>query len=204
MAGVSFGSSPDVTVVGGTTPQANGTNTDGVATSSTGAVPTADFMYVFNGTTWDRVREGAALGSLMVNNPTAANLFATVIQGTSPWVVSGNVGVAGPVTVVETGQPTPTTSLAAQSAVQNGTVQDDGGMRAHHTLVVTTSAGVSAGTVVLQLSQDNVNWFTGVTISTSTANNVYAVDVTGAFRYSRAAITTSITGGTITATIASV
>lgn len=33
---------------------------------------------VYNGTTWDRVRAGTATGSLLVNNPTAANLLATV------------------------------------------------------------------------------------------------------------------------------
>lgn len=33
---------------------------------------------VFNGTTWDRVRAGTATGSILINNPTAANFLATV------------------------------------------------------------------------------------------------------------------------------
>lgn len=33
--------------------------------------------YVFNGTNWDRMREGTTPGSILVNNPTAANLLVT-------------------------------------------------------------------------------------------------------------------------------
>jgi hypothetical protein len=153
----------------------------------TTALISDSYNSVFNGTTWDRMRSGTATGSVLVNNPTAANFQATV---------TGVVALGG--------TTSPTTSLSAQSAVQNGAVLDDGSMRTHHTIVVTTSAGVSAGAVQLQVSQDNANWFPGVTISVTNANTVYSADVTGAFRYSRASISTVITGGTISATIASV
>lgn len=38
---------------------------------------------VYNGTTWDRLRSGTATGSVVVNNATAANLNATVVQATA-------------------------------------------------------------------------------------------------------------------------
>lgn len=145
-----------------------------------------------------------------VNSAQSGAWTVTANQGTSPWVVSGtvNVGntvtVTGSVTTTATGMASPTTSLNAQSTVQNGTVLDDGGMREHHTITLISGAGVSSGTVIFQTSMDNTNWFNAVTFSTTTASVVASADVVGAFRYSRAAITVAITGGTVTALIASV
>jgi hypothetical protein len=42
--------------------------------------------FIFNGSTWDRIRSGTATGSVLVNNPTAANLNATVV-GTGTFAV---------------------------------------------------------------------------------------------------------------------
>jgi hypothetical protein len=48
---------------------------------------------VYNGTTWDRLRSGTATGSALVNNPTAANLNATVV-GTGTFVTQSTVSQA--------------------------------------------------------------------------------------------------------------
>lgn len=155
---------------------------------------------IYNGATWDRMREATADGVAATGLQADGNM---VFNGTT-WdrMRSGTPTGSGLVSVG--GSSTPTTSLNAQSTVQNGTVLDSGSARTHNTIVVITSAGVSAGTVQIQVSQDNTNWFVGASISTTAASTIYSTDVVGAFRYARAAISVAITGGTITATLASV
>jgi hypothetical protein len=110
----------------------------------------------------------------------------------------------------------PVASLVAQSAIQSGVMLDNTGVRNNHSLVVTCTAGVTAGGVVqLWGSQDNVNWFgvlnnaatpVIVAITTTTAGVVVtniATAVLTPIRYLRAQITTAISGGTITAYVAS-
>jgi hypothetical protein len=103
----------------------------------------------------------------------------------------------------------PVQSLSAVSATGPGVVLDNEGVRNNHNLVVVTGAGVSAGTVILQGSQDGVNWFpfptTPVSISTVAANAIYAPAAPNLYpvRYLRANITVAITGGTISAWVAS-
>jgi hypothetical protein len=103
----------------------------------------------------------------------------------------------------------PLASLTAVSAIQNGVVLDNQGVRNNHSLVVTTSAGVSGGgPVIMQGSQDGVNWITAPLVSigslTTAATFLGTVVSLTPLRYLRAAIiTANITGGTITAYIAS-
>jgi hypothetical protein len=99
---------------------------------------------------------------------------------------------------------TPITSLSAVSATGAGTVLDGLSIRAFAVLVVSSSAGVSAGSVQLQGSLDAINWYPlGTAISTVTASTVYTpiVDASGYSRYVRANVATAITGGTISATV---
>ena len=107
------------------------------------------------------------------------------------------VTIGGPTTATQT-------IAAGTSGLTTGTVLDNGSMRTNHTLVVTTSAGVTNGVVTLLVSQDNTNFFKAATITTNTASTVLAVNFVGAFRYVRGDITTAITGGTVGATIASI
>jgi hypothetical protein len=58
------------------------------AMSGVNAAPVYNFGMLFNGMTYDRMREGTDSGSLLVNSPTAANFKVTTTQGTSPWVDS--------------------------------------------------------------------------------------------------------------------
>lgn len=106
-------------------------------------------------------------------------------------MASSNVGVA-PQTVL--------------SAVSTGTGSFDFDV-AHttHSMVVTSGAGVSAGVVNLELSHDGTNWYApgSNTVSTTAANTVYGVTVTFPARFVRARVSTSITGGTVTASVAS-
>lgn len=96
-------------------------------------------------------------------------------------------------------------SLSGVSATGAGVVLDNGASKAFHGIIVTTGAGVSAGTVVLQGSHDGVNWFTtGASVSTTSASAVLsAAAVNFPYQYVRANVTVAITGGTISATVAS-
>lgn len=101
----------------------------------------------------------------------------------------------------------PVLSLNGVSATGPGAVLSNAGVRNNHSLVVTTSAGVSAGVVALEGSQDNVNWVFAPlsTVTANAANRTFlgtAATLTP-FRYLRANITTVITGGTVIAYIAS-
>lgn len=104
--------------------------------------------------------------------------------------------------LVATGPLTAGTTLSAASAPANGTTIDYGCAKANVTLVVTASAGVSAGTVALEVSQDNTNWYRHTTTISTTAPGVSQVTLSAsAFRYCRGVITVAITGGTVSATI---
>ena len=98
-------------------------------------------------------------------------------------------------------------SLSAQSAVASGLPMNGGACRNWHTMQVTSSAGVTAGAVQLQGSLDGVNWFNiGSAVSTTSASTTFTPVVNSAaqpLQYLRASITTLISGGTLTALVAS-
>ena len=99
---------------------------------------------------------------------------------------------------------TPIVSLNAQSATAaTPTVLDGLSTRQVATMIVTTSASVSAGAVQLQVSNDGTNWLNaGSAITTSSASTSTQVNVSSAYaRYARALITTAITGGTVTVSV---
>lgn len=85
-----------------------------------------------------------------------------------------------------------------------GTAVDGGVAHANAQMVVTSGAGVSAGSVQMQGSLDNVNWFNiGAAVTTNAANTTFApILVTGtAVRYVRA-VSSSVVGGTVSAVLA--
>jgi len=114
---------------------------------------------------------------------------------------------------VGTGVPMIVSLTAGTSATGPGTALNGFVPHSTHTLIVLTSTGVSAGVVQLQGSLDNVNWINmpgvvpnsaGSSVTTNAAATVFAAYVTGVpFQYVRANITTVITGGTVTAWVAS-
>lgn len=97
----------------------------------------------------------------------------------------------------------PIVSLSAVSAAGAGTVLDGLVIRESAVIAVTTSAGVTAGDVQLQGSLDGANWFNlGSAVSTTTASTTTQTVVSNAMaRYFRAAVTTAITGGTVTVSV---
>lgn len=115
-------------------------------------------------------------------------------------------GAGGTVTTVSnalqvsSGSPTSTATLSAQSATGAGTVVDFGSAHQQITIAITASAGVSAGAVALEVSQDNTNWFRGTPV-TQSAPGVTQANQSGAWRYARGNVTTAITGGTVSATL---
>lgn len=138
-------------------------------------------------------------------NPVAGVPFS------GPLIMKDMTGAGGPYAPVSLSVAgfVPLASLTAVSAIQNGLVLDNQGVRNNHSLVVTTSAGVSGGgPVIMQGSQDGVNWITAplVSISTLTTAATFLGTVVSLtpLRYLRAAIITApITGGTVTVYVAS-
>lgn len=126
--------------------------------------------------------------------------------------VSIDGGTAGPVgsvspsgglgnsLLVDTGVIVATTTLSAVSSTGAGTVVDFGTAHEQISLAITASAGVSAGAVALEVSQDNTNWFRGTPV-TQSAPGVTQANQSGAWRYARGNVTTAITGGTVSATL---
>lgn len=115
------------------------------------------------------------------------------------YVASGNNSIEA----YASGLP-PVTSLSSVSTVSAGTVLDGVVIRPNAVMVVNSSAGVSAGAVQLQGSLDGTAWFDlGSAVSASSASTVFdPVVETGVYvRYVRAAVTTAITGGTVSATV---
>ena len=95
-------------------------------------------------------------------------------------------------------------SLAAGSTTGAGTGYDNSGVYANHTLVTIGSAGISAGAVQLQGSLDNVNWVNLGTPITLTASTVQVTNVASTpFQFIRANVSTNVTGGTVSAWVAS-
>lgn len=117
---------------------------------------------------------------------------------------TANIAVPGPnlgaSLLVSTGVLVSSATLTAQSATGAGVVADFGAAKQQITLAITASAGVSAGAVALEVSQDNVNWFRS-TPATQSAPGVTQVNQGGAWRYARGNVTTIITGGTVSATL---
>jgi hypothetical protein len=76
-------------------------------------------------------------------------------------------------------------------------------VRANAVATVTTSAGVSAGSVQLTGSLDGTNYYLlGSAVTTSAASTTTAVTVTNALvRYVRANVATMISGGTVTVSV---
>jgi len=117
---------------------------------------------------------------------------------------TANIALPGPNLgaglVVSTGALIASTTLSAVSATGAGTVADFGSGKAQISLAITAGAGVSAGAVALEVSQDNTNWFRGTPV-TQSAPGVTQATITGAWRYARGNVTTTITGGTVSATL---
>lgn len=101
---------------------------------------------------------------------------------------------------VTTGVGGATATLSAQSATGAGAVADFGSAKSNITLAITASAGVTAGAVALEVSQDNANWFRTTPV-TQSAPGVTQVNQGGAWRYARGNVTTTVTGGTVSATL---
>lgn len=104
------------------------------------------------------------------------------------------------------GVPSTVSLPAGSSAVSNGSSIDGLVCHGTHVLTVVAGAGVTSGVVTLQVSPDNVNWYTpaGFTAVTLTTNGTTSSALTGTpAQFLRAAITTVIGGGTIAAYVGS-
>jgi len=94
-------------------------------------------------------------------------------------------------------------SIAAGSttAANGATVDAGSGARRGWTAVCTSTAGISAGAFELQVSADGTNWVT-VGPATVAVSAKQAISVGGGYRYARAVISTTVTGGTVGITVA--
>lgn len=134
----------------------------------------------------------------------ASTATPTLIRDTAG--STANIALPGPNLgaglVTTTGTLISSQTLNALTAVGPGVVVDFGSAKANISFTFTATAGVSAGAVALEVSHDNSNWFrTGspVTLTASTTANI-AIG-SNAFRYARGAITTTVTGGTVSGTL---
>lgn len=131
-------------------------------------------------------------------SPSLANAWNTrITDGTDTASVSGLNQL-----LVSTGVETAITTFTAASAISNGTVGAFGSAKQSISMVFTTTAGISAGAIALEVSHDNTNFFrtgTPVTLTASTVGNIAIGD--NAFRFARGAITTAVVGGTVSATL---
>lgn len=108
----------------------------------------------------------------------------------------------------------PTLSIAAGSTATTTVSQvlDNGHSMANHSCYIIIAGTLTAGLVALETSLDNANWTgaaaqggSAVTAAGfSTGTGMYVLTLTGCpAQFVRAAITTTITGGTVTAWVAS-
>lgn len=106
-----------VTTAGGT--PSGRDDTDDQAVVATGLNTNVVRNYVYDGTNWDRMREGTTAGSILVNNPTAANLQATV---TGTVVADTELPAA---TAMADGEANPTVPrIGVENTVYNGATWD--------------------------------------------------------------------------------
>lgn len=130
--------------------------------------------------------------------PSGGSSAVSITQGGQ----TANIAVPGPNLgaglVVTTGSLIEATSLTNASATGAGAAADFGSGKQHITLCIVAGAGVSAGAVALEVSQNSINWFQATPVSL-TAPGVSQVTQVGAWRHARANITTAITGGTVSA-----
>lgn len=149
--------------------------------------------------------DGAASTTIPVSQGTAgANAAAWPVKisnGTATAdLAPSSPSALGNALLVSTGDLISSATLSAQSATGAGTAVDYGSAHTNVTLAITASAGVSAGAVALEVSQDNTNWFRTTPV-TQSAPGVTQITQTGAWRYARGNVTTTITGGTVSATL---
>ena len=76
--------------------RSEGTNADGDAVLTLGALATEAYNKVFNGTTWDRLRSGVITGSALTDN--SSNAFSNITTNTST-VVKASAGVVNRINV---------------------------------------------------------------------------------------------------------
>lgn len=146
---------------------------------------------------------GAVKGSEMkvaIDGTSSTAAPITVTQGGQTASVAIPGSGLGNGLVVTTGTLVSSATLSSVSATGAGTTVDFGSAKTNITLAITASAGVSAGAVAPEVSQDGTNWFQGTPV-TQSAPGVTQSTVSGAWRYARGNVTTTITGGTVSATL---
>jgi hypothetical protein len=158
-------------------------------------------------------------GTVTTSSSGTTTITGTVNQGTpaanaNAWPIKISNGTStadlapsspssqGNALLVTTGILNAPVTINALTAVGPGVVVDFGSAKANISAVFTTTAGISAGAVALEVSQDNSNWYRTGTPATLTASAVSNIAISNnAFRYARGAITTTVVGGTVSATI---
>ncbi len=183
--------------------------------ASGGTSPTVTIVAVAYQNTPETVVGGTTPGGGAVSQGSANTLAnawpVKITDGNNLAAVSFNSGTGASQLFVTTGGMTAGTSLTTATAISNGTALDFGSAARCITCVFTSSGTTSGGTVNLQVSNDNAFWinvgaalnastFAASGAATLTTNTITATPV--AFRYARAVIVSTITGGgTVSATI---
>lgn len=136
-------------------------------------------------------------------SPDSANPAATVDATGALKVTTGGTTPAGSLQVT-TGSVTPITTLTT-ATTGTGTTADFGSAVGKIAMVVVVNGTVTGGQVRLQVSHDGTNFTSFIPDVNTTAlatgvNHTMYVD--GAYRYARAVVSTTVTGGgTVTVTL---
>lgn len=169
------GAAQSVRVVGSITTSPGGTQTvSGTVTANQGtAAATAN--------AWPtKLSNGTSTADLAPTAPSA--------QGNALLVTTGTINAAATLTAATTG---------------NGTTVDFGAAKKCISLMIIPSAGVGAGAIDLQVSQNGTDWVkfgnSSATLAAGVNQQLTASSV--AFRYARGVVSTTVTGGTVTCTL---
>lgn len=138
--------------------------------------------------------------SVRIDGAASTAVSTTITQGGNTANVAVPDANLGAGLVVTSGSLIAAQVLTNQSSTGASGTVNFGSAKQNITLAITAGAGVSAGAVALEVSQDASNWFR-VTPVTQSAQGVTQSNQQGAWRYARANITTAITGGTVSATL---
>lgn len=134
--------------------------------------------------------------------PSVANSWnVRLTDGTDIGQISTASAAIGNQLLVSTGSLTTTRSLSAVTANATGTAVDSASAKNNFTMAVVTT-GTLTGTVTLELSLNNTNWFSSTeTVVVSAAGTDAAFSIGRPARYARAVLSGAAGTGTISADI---
>jgi hypothetical protein len=144
-------------------------------------------------------------------NELTQELLEALVNGDVNSGVAGFTNIGGVVALNVFTRPAATASVVSltnATAVSNGSTYDCGYVAFATVVQITSSAALTAGQIKIQGSLDGTTWADMKTIDAtadfpSAVSKIYSFDTTNTAKVWRVAITTTLTGGNVTARIRS-